>query len=94
MPKSQFPQIYVYIWWDVNRIGIKYNKFDRMGLLDWIIGWFIFSPNSDVAVVHSSQGSFFSFLRHIVQNAHICSKEMISVPDSLKNDDIWSDLIT
>ena len=32
-----------------------------MGLLDWIIGWFFFLRNSDVAVVHSSQGRFFFF---------------------------------
>ena len=51
-----FPNICVYIWWDVNRIGIKYNKFDRIiGLNYWMV---FLSPKSDVAVVHSSQGRF------------------------------------
>ena len=65
-----------------------------------------FHPNSGVAVVHSSQGRFppFSFLfvfffvfqfflRHILQNGHNWSTKVISGPEFLKNDDIWSDFI-
>ena len=67
-----------------------------MGLLDMIFGWFLFSPNSDVArgpQGHSSQGRFCFLLRHILQNGHKWSKKVIYGPDFLKNDDIWSDLI-
>ena len=64
-----------------------------IGWLDISFGWFLFSPNSDVPVVHSSQGRFFVFcLRHIVQNGHNWSKKVISGPGFLKNDDILSDL--
>ena len=66
-----------------------------MGLLDWIVGWF-FLPNSEGTrgpQGHSSQGRFFLFLSHIVQKGHIWSKKVISGPDFLKNDDIWSDLV-
>ena len=47
-----------------------------------------------MAVYYSSQGRFFFFfLRHIPQNGHKWSKNVISGPDFLKNDDIWSDFI-
>ena len=40
------------------------------------------------------RGVFFFFcLRHILKNAHIWSTKVISGPDFLKNDDIWSDFI-
>ena len=55
-----------------------------------------FHPNSDVArgpQGHSSHFFFFLFSRHIPQNCHIWSKKVISGPDFLKNDDIWSDFI-
>ena len=42
-----------------------------MGLLDD----FCFLPNSDVAVVHSSQGRFFLLSRHILKNGHIWSNK-------------------
>ena len=64
-----------------------------MGLLDWIIGCFCFLPNSDVAVYYSSQGRFLFFLRHILPKCYIWSKKVISGPDFLKNDDIWSNFI-
>ena len=67
-----------------------------MGLLDWIIGWFSFLPNSDVAVYYSSQGRFFCFyaiFSKIVIDGHKWSTKLISAPDFLKNEDIWSDLI-
>ena len=38
-------------------------------------------------------GAFFLFLRHIVQNCHKLSKNVISGLDFLKNDDIWSNFI-
>ena len=54
--------------------------------------FFLFSPCS--VVQRSSQGRFsFLFLRHFLRNGHIWSKKVISGPDFLKNDDIWSDLI-
>ena len=62
-----------------------------MELLDMIIGWFFFSPNSDVPVVHSSQGRFFLLFCYV--NGHIWSKRVIPGPDFLKNDDTWSDLV-
>ena len=51
-----------------------------------------FFPNSDVAVVHSSQGRF-SFFRHIVKNTHERYEQVISGTIFLKNCDIWSDFI-
>ena len=65
-----------------------------MGLLDIIIGWFFF-PNSDVARPAGAflAGAFFFFLRHIVQNGHKWSKNVIYGPVVLKKDNIWSDLI-
>ena len=70
---------------------------DLIGLLDGIIGYdywmVVFFPNSDAPVVHSSQGRFFSFLRHFLQNCHIWSKRVISGPDFLKNDDTYSDFV-
>ena len=67
--------------------------------MDGIIGYYIwmvfFLPNSEGTrgpQGHSSQGRFF-FLRHIPQNGHKWSKKVISGPDFLKNDDIWSDFI-
>ena len=60
-----------------------------MGLLDWIIGWFFF-PNSDVAVYYSSQGRFFCFTHSGPKRSYLVNK-LISGPDFLKNDNIWSD---
>ena len=39
------------------------------------------------------RGVFFFFLRHIVQNGHIWSTNVISGPEFLKNDDFWSNFI-
>ena len=67
-----------------------------MGLLDWIIGWFFFTQTLTWPGPqgHSSQGRFVClFLRHILKNGHKLSNKVISGPDFLKNDDIWSDLI-
>ena len=67
-----------------------------MGLLDILFGWFFFTQTLTWPGPqgHSSQGRFFfSFLRHILQNGHKWSTNVISGPDFLKNDDIWSDLI-
>ena len=63
----------------------------------WKSKFSLFFPNSDVAVYYSSQGRFFFFvyvsLRHILKNGHKWSKNVISGPDFLKNDDIWSNFI-
>ena len=64
-----------------------------MGLLDWIIGWFLFHPNSDVARGAFLARVFFVLLRHILKKCHKLSKQVISGQDFLKNDDILSDLI-
>ena len=68
------------------------NLIGSLELLDWIIGWFFFTQTLTWPGPqgHSSQGRFFFCLRHIVPNGHIWSKKVISGPDFLKNDDIWS----
>ena len=78
-------------------IGWDGMGWDWIGL-DRIIGWdywmVFFHPNSDGTrgpQGHSSQGRFC--LRHIPQNGHKWSKNVISGADFLKNDDIWSNLI-
>ena len=82
------------IGWD-DRIGNRY----LIGILDRIIGldyWMVFfQPNSDVSRPAGAflAGAFLFFLRHIIQNCHIWSTNVISGPDFLKNDDICSDLI-
>ena len=55
-----------------------------------------FHPNSDVsrpAGTFLARAFFLFCLRHIVQNGHKWSTNVISGPDFLKNDDIWSDFI-
>ena len=65
-----------------------------IGLLDWIIGWFFFTQTLTWPAVHSSQGRFVVlFFRILVQKGHIWSKKVISGPDFLKSDDIWSNFI-
>ena len=56
-------------------------------------GRFLFLPNSDVAVVHSSQGRVLFFFTSYSQNWSYLVNKMISGPDFLKNDNIWSDFI-
>ena len=77
---------------------------DRI-ILDRIIGWdywilyldgFFFTQNLTWPGPqgHSSQGCFFVLLvPHILKNGNKLLKNLISGPDFLKNDDIWSDLI-
>ncbi len=76
-------------------IGLDWIGWDGIGLLDWIIGWFFFTQTlmCPGPQGHSSQGRFFFVLRHIPQNGHKLSKKVISGPEFLKNDDIWSDFI-
>ena len=74
---------------------IGYYIWNLIGILDRIIGldyWMVFFyPNSDVA---RPAGAFlagffvFVFLRHIPQNGHNWSKNVISGPDFFKNDNI------
>ena len=92
--KFTFPNICVYIWWDVNRIGIKYNKFDRIIGLDYWIGSLdiFFSPKLWRGCLLFRAGAcFLLFLHMFAHNCHILSTKVISGPDFLKNDDIWSD---
>ena len=65
-----------------------------MGLLDWIIGWFFFTQTLTCPGPqgHSSQGLFFLFTSYSQKLSYLV-KKVISGPDFLKNDDIWSDLI-
>ena len=85
------------ISYDQNGWGHPYGWDCWMGLLDWIIGWFFFSQTLMGPAARRGiprRGVFFLlFLRHIVQNGHKWSKNVISGPDFLKNDDSWSDLI-
>ena len=67
-----------------------------LGLLDWIIGWFFFTQTLTWPAARRGiprRGVVFLFLRHIPQNGHKWSKNVISGPVCLKNDDIWSDFI-
>ena len=65
-----------------------------MGLLDMIIGWFFFTQTLTWLCTIPRRGVFFLlFLRHILTNGHKLSNKVISGPDFLKNDDIWSDFI-
>ena len=52
-----------------------------------------FSPNMGSVVAVASQGRFFLLFRILAHKGHIWSKKVISGPDFLKNDDIWSDFI-
>ena len=69
--------------------------------MDRIIGydyWMVcFHPNSDVSrpagAFLAGAFLFLLFLRHIFKNGHKWSTKVISGPDFLKNDDIWSDLV-
>ena len=80
-----------------------------MGLLDMIIGWFLFTQLWSLLSTIPRRGVFFSqtrgllcylprtgifsFLRILVQKGNVLSKQMMSGPDSLKKYDIWSDVI-
>ena len=66
------------------------------GIIGLDYGMVFFHPNSHVARpagAFLAGAFFFFFLRHIVQNGHKSSNKIISGPDFLKNDDIWSDFI-
>ena len=65
-----------------------------MGSLDIISGWFFFTQTLMGPAARRGiprRGAFL--LRHILQDGHIWSRKVISGPDFLKNDDIWSNFI-
>ena len=85
-------------WMGWNGMGWDWIGWDGMGLLDIIFGWFFFFPTlmgpaARRGIPRRGVFLFVGFLRQIPQNGHKCPKKMISGPDFLKNDDIWSNFI-
>ena len=53
-----------------------------------------YTPSLGDVVADASQGHFFVlFFRYLAPKSNIWSTKVISVPDFLKNEDIWSDFI-